>query len=132
MNPYQVITAQLKRLANLPAYAEMNKTFKPVATERWCRGTLLPSESNNGSIGLNGFMIQQGLYQIDIFTPIGQGDEYELAKRIKEMFQQNNLLEVDDQELIIEKCWVDQSRSEASWLITSIVLRWFMPEARNV
>ena len=51
-----------------------NAGFQPPATGAWLRATFMPGEPEQVTWGFNGIDLLVGLYQIDVFTPLGQGD----------------------------------------------------------
>ncbi len=126
---YHALSTQLQTVEGLPPLAPLNKTFKPSATQRWVRATLLPSESESGAIGSDGYLIQQGLFQIDLFTPVGLGDDYELANSIRAAFpERGEAIAVGDYRLRVTASWIEAARQEPTFLVTTVMVRWQMPE----
>ncbi len=56
-----------------------NKEAVPVIGELWLRPTLLPAETVQATLGESGQDMSQGVYQIDVFAPLGEGKNEALA-----------------------------------------------------
>lgn len=71
-----------------------NREFKPVAGKDWNQIHLMPSESEQASLGVAGSDKESGSFQITLNTPkySGDGDILDRARAIKSHYQQNNTL----------------------------------------
>lgn len=129
MNEHSALMLRLKMVYGVPKIIEVNKSVTISPTERWCRASLLPTETEIGSLGVTGFDIKRGLFQIDLFTPLGQGDDYDLADRIVTAYSDrlDRHVPVGDYKLLIEKSWSEGGNQVEGWFVTSIFVRWSMP-----
>lgn len=128
MSVYDSLTTQLKTVTTLPPFAEQNEVYQP-GRNSWCRATLLPSEPYPGSIGLGGFDWENGLYQVDVFTPLNAPINTALLDAIVAVFPGALKLTVTgyDHDLEVLRCWVSATRQDKSWHISSLSVRWRVP-----
>lgn len=70
----KLLDAHLKRVSNLPTHVPENATRTP-GIDPWCRSTVMPSTSAVASWGSGVTLRQQGVYQVDLMFPAGQGVE---------------------------------------------------------
>lgn len=74
--PYTAIrsafTTKLLAFPTLPQVAWENRPFTPTQVP-YLQPTLIPAESFQSEIGVNGMNRYSGIYQISIFVPAGQG-----------------------------------------------------------
>jgi len=83
----------LNTMAGLPPVAWQNKGYKPVNGTLYLRPTLIPADSNVATIGA-GTDINQGIYQIDIFSPLDEGknEAMLMSDAIAEQFKRDKEL----------------------------------------
>lgn len=67
------LRTRLSTLASSPPVAWQNINYKPNSKVLYLRETILPGETLQASMGDDGKDIHNGLYQIDVFIPEGQG-----------------------------------------------------------
>lgn len=128
MSIYVALTNQLKTVTGLPAFAEANEVFRP-SNAAWCRATLLPAEPVDGSIGERGFVWDQGLYQVDVFSPLNTRVSETIPNAIIAAFPRALRMAVNgyDHQLEVQRCWLSQTRQDTSWFIQSIMVRYRVP-----
>lgn len=126
MSIYQTLIDQLNTVEDLPRVQLTNETLiQPKANELWLRPTLLRAESSTGSIGKDGYLVEQGTLQIDLFCPKGTGDQSELASRIRSAFnERGTALTADGRQLRITKAWVGNAIEDGAWYKVAIYVRW--------
>lgn len=131
MSIYSTLTTRLKTCASLPNFVEMNAITK-TGVSSWSRATLIPSEPTPGAIGQGGFDWENGLYIIDIFTPLNTTVDESIAQDIIAVFPRALRLAVENYtaNLEVQRCWVSQTRQDQAWFITSVTVRWLL--ARNL
>ena len=128
MSVYTTLQTRLLTTTGLPAYAYQNAAFKP-DNRAWCRSTLLAAESQVGSIGANGYDLMNGLYQVDIFTPVSTTPNYALAQAVADNFARGLSLPVAgySHDLKVVRSWVEQTRQDQAFFIISVMVRWYLP-----
>lgn len=128
---YQVLFKHLKKCPALNRdniwVAEKNQMFNPSAEQIQVRATLLPIEPEIGSVGIGGYNIEQGLFQIDVMFPLGTGDNDRLMQSIKNWFPRSEQYDVDDNQLVVTKVWYE-SKIVQGYQLDSILVRYVMPE----
>lgn len=81
----------IEQAQSLPTQYDNHNYTPPASPSKWARATVLPGESRKVSIGTPGSdrFRTPGLFVVQVFTPIGQGDNQglTLAEAIKEAFQ---------------------------------------------
>lgn len=129
MNVEKAILLQLKKskFVTDENLALKNQVFQAQANQRWFKVTVLPTEASSGSIGIGGYDIWNGLVQIDVFSPLGTGDDYEVLKSLVSTFPRSEQLDVGDFTLTIEKTWHEESQMVDGWQRTPFLIRWNMP-----
>lgn len=70
---YSTLNPLVATITGLPVAVENEKYTPQVRTVGWARATLLPSEPVEATIGFDRMLRHNGLYQIDIFTPLNIG-----------------------------------------------------------
>lgn len=126
MSIYSSLITQLETVSGLPRIQKTNEVMtQPKANESWVRPTLLRAESVTGSIGKNGYLVEQGTLQIDLFTPKGSGDQSQLAESIRDAFDERGpTLPTDKKPLRITKAWVGNAIEDGAWYKVAIYVRW--------
>ncbi|MFN9476475.1 phage tail terminator-like protein [Acidovorax sp.] len=126
MSIYEALIAQLQTVPGLPRQQLTNQPLiQPKANEQWVRPTLLRAESTTGAIGRDGYLIEQGTLQIDLFTPKGSGDASALLADIRAAFnERGSSLSVDGRQLRITKAWIGNAIEDGAWFKTSVYVRW--------
>lgn len=130
MTIYASLLTKLKSITGVPEHADLGKIYKPTANKPWCRARNFTGESAPLNLGADGTNLANGTFQIDLFRPMGMGDDSVLAERIKDAF--NDLpddLEADGKRLFIDKAWLGPVREEeAAWLKTIVFVKWYSEE----
>lgn len=133
MSIYNALTTQLLTATGLPPLASPNIVFRP-GNSAWCRATLLPAEPEDGSIGVNGFDWDRGLYQVDIFSPLNRGQALGAADAAMAVFPRGLRLTVEGytHPLEVQRCWLSAMRQDESWHLLSISVRYKVPQDPGV
>lgn len=69
----KILDKQLQTIVYLPAFTPENIKAAPQSTNMWSRSTLLPAETQIIGVGSDGQRMDQGLYQIDLYTAQNSG-----------------------------------------------------------
>lgn len=90
------LSGQLDTVEGLPTRSPTNMPFKPTLGKPYVRDTFMPVEAASGAIGVNGFQVPQGLYQVDVFYPVNiatsASNALAIADAIVEAFGRKNLI----------------------------------------
>lgn len=123
---YSSLQAQLLTIDNLPARAAPNVPFKPVLGSPFIRDTFMPVESANGTIGVNGWEIPQGLYQIDVFYPVNVSTSVELALALADTIietYQRATIPTAAGSITITKAWQGMGRTHDEFYHIPVMVR---------
>jgi len=127
MKDYQIINhmeTQIESMINIP-YAKENQQFKPTLRQSWCRGTFLPSEPFQISIGQDRQMRIIAIYQLDVYNPATSGSTNQIADNIIDYFndKNNRFIVIDGESAVIEYAHRLSSTTETDWYVTPIQIR---------
>lgn len=118
-----LLSQRLQLLANLPPVAWQNGiTFTPPPKdESWLAEYDMPSDTSEISISLNGSRVKKGIYQINIFTPIGQGrfKQYDFSEPLTDLYRAYK-----QDGLVIDKCVVKASKNNDTFLMTPMEIHY--------
>lgn len=83
------LDGHLETLSGAPDIAWPNSQYEPAIGSSWVRPTLLPGDTAAATLGASGTDEQIGIYQVDVFTPLGAGKTaaFQLADSIAEHFK---------------------------------------------
>ena len=137
MPPWSSIQAALDaRLANLidsPPVAWDNTSFTPQAGILWLSPHLLPGEPGLAGLGEQGLQRLRGIYQVNLFTPAGQGTgaASQLVDRLCALFPPG--LDLSQGELVItcRKSGPAPAQRQGLWRLLPLRVWWwcFCPRA---
>lgn len=126
----QIQSALDKRLdegALMLPIAWENTTFEPSVTQAYLRPTFLPAQPSAASIGLNGRNRQAGIYQVDVFVPVGGGsaESRRISGRIIDLFKRGTVLGLGDCHVQVESAGRRPARTEPDWYHVPVIINWF-------
>jgi len=118
---------QLATLANVPPIQSPNVSFAPTKGTLYLRSSLLPAQTTSGSIGTNGSDLYQGIYQVDVFAPRGEGSKeaVDMADSIIQLFVKGLVLTTDSFRVRIENGWIEATTQTPDWYQIPITIGWF-------
>lgn len=84
----------LNNLVGKPPIAWQNRSYTPVTGTLYVRPTHLPAAIEPETIGSNGEDLNEGIYQIDIFSESGKSKKelLEMADKITDQFKHGTIL----------------------------------------
>ncbi len=100
---------------SVPPIAWSNVEYTPTIGTTFVRPTLMPAGSQMAT--LNGTLKNPGIYQVDIFTPVGKGEGAALiiADRIKMHFEANRRLVANSDTIFILQVSLGKGERENAW-----------------
>jgi hypothetical protein len=123
---HDLIDAQIHTVEDLPVFQTENTLFKPANTPAWCRGTLLPAETTNQTVGPNGYQRKYGLYQLDLFyiNNIGYVDALTMADCVVAVFPKSLLLTDGILQVSIIRAFIDSARPFQNYYQLPVLVEW--------
>lgn len=118
---------QLATIASSTPIASPNVDYTPVVGTSFIRSTLLPAQTLQASIGIDGTNRYQGVYQVDVFSPQGTGPAAGIAlvDEIIELFPRGLSLSTDDITVRVATSSVLPAREEPDWYQIPVSIDWF-------
>lgn len=104
-----------------------NQKFTPSPGTRYYRATFLPGIPRAAAIGEAAANRHVGLFQVDIFDPIGKGDGATAleAERIAACYKRGTVLVYSGVSVIIEKAYVVRpSQDDPAWYRQIVRVEW--------
>lgn len=110
------LDTNLNTMTGLPPVAWQNIKYEPVNGTLYIRPTLLPADSTVATIG-TGTDINQGIYQIDIFSPLDEGknEAMLMSDTIAEQFKRDKELVYNGRTVVIRSTSQRIMSNEDSW-----------------
>ena len=101
--------------------------FEPVSGEIWIRPFLLPNPTETASMGSDGLDRQNGLMQVSVFGPKGQGDSEIImaATEVIDHFHRGADFERDGLIVRVRQSWRATMLEEEAWLQIPVMVDWF-------
>ena len=124
------LLTQLKTVVRGTLIAEENKQFTPSDGTPWVRETLLPGIPNRVEIMQDGKSRQYGVYQVDVFTPSGDGPSIadSIAKAIGDAFVTGSAYGTDVV-VGIKRVYSRPGREDGDWYHKPLVIEWWIMES---
>lgn len=121
-----LLDAQLATLTDAPEIVKENERVSAGVNKSWMRGTLLPAETENITLGLTGYQRLSGLYQIDIWTPADKGitTGATYADAVVALFAKGTVLTDNTNKVFILKSWREKGPRETAIYNTPVIVRW--------
>ena len=103
-----------------------NVSFTPTAGVRWYRATMIPGIPTAPELMTTGANRHIGIFQIDIFEPVGNGDgpAIEEGERIAACFKRGTALTESGVVVTIEKAYLSTPIEEESWYHVPVQIRY--------
>jgi hypothetical protein len=115
------------------AVAWPNTGHEPTVGTPWIRPTLLPGWPEAAALGADADNYQSGLYQVDIFTPAGEGteDARDYADAMITSFKRGTTLTYSGVTVRIKRAGIEASRQEPEWVVLPVLIAWFAYTAND-
>ncbi len=119
--------SRLATLPSVPPIQSPNVSYSPVKGTLYLRSSLLPAQTVSGAIGTNGTDFYQGVYQVDVFAPRGEGSKeaIDMADDIIELFVKGSVITTDLFRVRIENGWIESASETPDWYQIPITIGWF-------
>ncbi len=117
---YDSLVEQLQTVTGLPPLLEENKRIS--GGQAWVRATLLPAQPIPESIGVSGYDRLRGLLQVDVFYPVGTGNQAStMADAIIAAFSSRGL-QLDN--VTVERAWREAGSTIENYYSLPVFVRW--------
>lgn len=118
---------EIANVTRLPTFTQENERYRPDLATNWCRGTLLRREPGPGSIGKNTQQEYGGLFQVDIFVPVGEGTSKanEYADALLEHFTRGTVINNGSTNVTIQRAWAETAVGDDKWYQLPVFVRWY-------
>ena len=125
----------LSLMPSLPPVAWENLDYTPELGTLYLRPTLLPAETIQSTLGENGTDQNTGIYQVDVFAPLGQGKQeaMSIADKIANHFKRGTDLTYNNRKLRIRNTGREVSTTEVNgWYSIPVTMTYIsFTEART-
>lgn len=103
-----------------------NIKFDPTVGTGYLRATLLPAETDLMTIGEGPWQTHQGIFQVDVFYPIGQGPGPAMSKagEIQKVFCPGARFTYNTLTVTVEKSWPSAGRQDDGWYHIPVNIRY--------
>jgi hypothetical protein len=122
----QALDEHLKTVTGLPPLNEENTRAVPKTNVAWSRSTFLPAVPLIESLGASGKQRKQGLFQIDLYYPIGTGvaDANEMADTVLSYFSSSADI-TSSPRIYIDRSWREPGKTLDNFYYVSVLVSWF-------
>jgi hypothetical protein len=124
----QALDNRLATVTGLPELqtenTRVNRTGK--ANTPFARGTLLPAQASQLTVGVGGVNTYSGLYQVDLFYPVDTGTTAvnAMADAVMAKFVRGDTLVVDGVSVHITLSWREVGRRDEPFYAVPVLVRW--------
>ncbi len=111
-----------------PDLAWENVPFSPVVGRPWIRASFLPGPVIQAELApAGGRNRHQGLYQVSLFYPAGQGSgpARGMAERVISGFKRGTVLNHQGIRVCIQRSWRGPALGEPDWFQVPVSVQWF-------
>jgi len=118
------LDARLAGLSGLPPVAWENVNYEPTEGDAWIRPTNLPSGAQSVGIATGQSIRTRGFYQIDIFTPAGNGPgaALTLADQIADHFSYGLRLTRGGSVAVLGTPVQDPASASGAWFRVAVIV----------
>jgi hypothetical protein len=122
----QQLDTAVGAVSGIPALVLENVINRPTSGTSFTRTTLLPARPNRLTVGVSGRDELFGMYQVDLYYPIGQGSTNALtaADLVVNAFPRTWSVAVNSDVLRVTQSWVEAGREVNGWYAVSVILQW--------
>lgn len=122
------LDARLATVTGLPELQTENKRVNRDGKSKtpFARGTLLPNQATQLTVGKNGVNTYSGLYQVDLFYPIDSGvtAANSMADAVMEKFVRGDTLTVGGITVHITISWREAGRRDEPFYAVPVLVQW--------
>lgn len=120
------LSARLSTLPDLPDVSWQNRAFTPTTGVLFLRETLLPGEVVQSELGESGRDVTTGVYQVDVFAPIGNGKgaAIDQVDAIADHFARNTVLTYNSINVRLLGTSLGASAFDGAWWIVPVNIRY--------
>lgn len=124
------LEAEIANVSGVPAAAQRcweNVRFEPTVGTAWVRMTLLPGETRPATMGANPQIRYNGLFQVDIFRPEGEGPgtAEALADAVRDRFNVETTLTSGS--ITVRFNWSEKRAAipDSPWYQVPVLISWY-------
>lgn len=117
------LLTRLSVMPGVPSIAVENIDFKPDAGTLYFRTTLLPAPTVQASLGSSGMDVSEGILQVDIFIPDGQGKSPQ-ADAVADWFKRGTVLTQNSLSVRIVSASIAPGFKDETFYIIPVEIRW--------
>jgi hypothetical protein len=121
---HQALDTAVAAITGLPPTTTENVTGKPVANAPFTRTTMIPARPNRLTVGVTGKDELIGLFQVDLYYPVGSGVTASLtaAESVVTAFPRTWQTTVSGDVLRVTSSWIEGGRTINSWYAVAVML----------
>lgn len=120
---YGALRVNLANIASVPPIAWENKNYDQDATTLYLRPTMLPNETIQASLGDSGKDLYEGMFQVDVFVPDGQGRS-DWPDKIADAFKRGTVLTRNGIDVRIQGVSIAPALKEDNFYQVPVEIRW--------
>lgn len=130
---HNILDEHLNSIAGLPNHIKENEIgYLPSDDDtssrrtKYCRSTILPIETQQLTVGTDGFDNFQGLYQVDLFFPYGDGSDGTdyMVDLIIANFEAGTHLKKENVVVQVENYFREPGFQGTNFYMVPVVIRW--------
>lgn len=120
------LSGRLSTLPELPSVSWQNRDFTPTTGVLFLRETLLPGGTFQSELGLAGRDVTSGVYQVDVFSPIGggKGAAIDKADAIADHFARSTVLTYNSINVRLLGNSLGVAAFDGAWWIVPVNIRY--------
>ena len=117
----------LPSIENKPVIAWENVTFTPPDGSAWVRAHFGTSASQRKTAGDTGYSRIDGMYEVVIMWPLGDGagGPVRLADKIIQQFKSGTRLSAGDVTITVSAAWKAPGYSDGGWFNVPVTVAWY-------
>lgn len=111
------LDSRLDTLTNSPPVAWENRAYEPITGTLYLRPSHLPSDTTAATIGTNGTDENTGIYQVDVFSPAGEGknEAYVMADLVADHLKRDTELTYNSRTVRIKNVSISPALNDGGW-----------------
>ena len=126
-NIRKALVSGVESAAGTTPVAYQNEQFTPPENSPWLASTILQTQPLQASLGGSGQDRHDGILQIDVYTPINEGDilARQIMDQIEDVLKSSTVLTYSDVSVKIESVGISFTAQEGDWFRNTLDLTWF-------
>jgi hypothetical protein len=123
-----LLDTQLLTATGLPELQTENTRLEVNKRDPFVRSTLLPAEPSDLGVGPNAPIGYKGLYQVDLFYPMGDTASVAntVAHAVQLVLPRGYMAALDGATVQVDMSWQETATVIDSWYVVPVVVRWSM------